>query len=391
MDHVMGGRFRRWTLAALGVLLVMALAACGSTTSSSTSSSSSGGDATASSSSTSAAEKLKVAFVYAGAVDNQGWDTGMDIGRQQLEAELGDQIEVTYKDSVPDGPQDATVIKQLIDDGNKLIFLTSFGQQFAVKELAPKYPDVKFEQVMAMETSENVSNFDASAVEGFYVAGMAAAAAASEPKIGLVGGFPLTNQLAQVNALELGAQSMKPSATVQMVWTNDWNSLPKAQSAAQGLVDSGVKALTQFTTGPGVAPVAKATNTPWVAYEVDQKSYAPDQYLTSVLYNWGPFFIERTKAALDGTWKSGAFFGTMANDTIKLAPWGPAYDKLDQATKDKIQAKIDSFVAGDPVFVGPITDRDGKERVAAGKSPTMAEVGMTDYVVKGVLGTIPKM
>ena len=218
-----------------------------------------------------------------------------------------------------------------------------------------------------------------------------AAAASSEPKLGLVGGFPLTNQLAQLNAFTLGAQAINPEATVQVVWTNDWTSLPKAQSAAQGLVDSGVKGLTHFISGPGVAPVAKATSTPWGGVEAYQGSFAPDQYLTSVLFNWAPYFIEQTKAVIDGTWKSDTFYGNMGTGTVALAPWGAAYEALDQATKDKIQAAADGFAAGNPVFVGPITDRDGKERVPAGANATAAEIATMDYVVPGVLGAIPKL
>ncbi|MFX9600792.1 BMP family ABC transporter substrate-binding protein, partial [Acinetobacter baumannii] len=51
-----------------------------------------------------AADKLKVGFIYLGPVGDLGWTYQHDLGRQALVKELGDKIETTYLENVPEGP-----------------------------------------------------------------------------------------------------------------------------------------------------------------------------------------------------------------------------------------------------------------------------------------------
>lgn len=387
-------------MAVASVVAVAAGAACGTSTSGGSSSAAAGASSAPSSSSSGAASassgssgsgKLKVAFLLNGAVDNHGWDTAMYNGIEAVKSQLGDQIDLTYKASLPDSPQVKQVLQSLIASGTKLIFTTSFGEQTYVMPLAAAHPDVKFVQVEALKLAPNVAGFQDVAPEGFYIGGMVAAAASKKPLLGVVGGFPLSTEIAKTNGFLLGAQKIKPDAKVQVVWTNDWDSLPKAQSAAQGLVSSGAGALTELTTGPGIAPVAASQNIPWLGYEADQQGFAPKTYLGGVFQNWGPYFVAQTKDMLAGTWKSGSYFATVQNGGITFAPWGAAYDSLDPAVKDQIQQAVTDLKSGKlHPFTGPFKDRDGKEMVAAGKVMTPAEIAFMAYPLPGVLGTIPK-
>ena len=389
-------------MAVASVIAVAASAACGTSTSGGSASSAAAGAATSTPSSSSSVAasassgssgsgKLKVAFLLNGAIDNHGWDTAMYNGIEALKSQLGDKIDLTYKASLPDGPQVKPVLQSLIASGTKLIFTTSFGEQTYVMPLAAAHPDVKFVQVEALKLAPNVAGFQDVSPEGFYIGGMVAAAASKKPLLGVVGGFPLVTEIAKTNGFLLGAQKIKPDAKVQVVWTNDWDSLPKAQSAAQGLVSSGAGALTELTTGPGIAPVAASQDIPWLGYEADQKSFAPKTYLGGVLQNWAPYFIAQTKDMLAGTWKSGSYFATVQNGGVSFAPWGSAYDSLDPAVKAKIQQAVTDLKSGKlHPFTGPFKDRDGKAMVAAGKVMTPAEIAFMGYPLPGVLGTIPK-
>src|SRR5579885_1357334 len=74
-----------------------------------------------------AAEPLKVAFVYVGPVTDAGWTHQHDLGRRELEEALGAAIKTTVVESVPEGADAERVIRSLAQQGNRVIFTTSFG------------------------------------------------------------------------------------------------------------------------------------------------------------------------------------------------------------------------------------------------------------------------
>jgi basic membrane protein A len=44
----------------------------------------------------------------------------------------------------------------------------------------------------------------------------------------------------------------------------------------------------------------------------DMIAFGPETQLTSIIDDWGPYYIERVKAVLDGTWESQESWGGMA-------------------------------------------------------------------------------
>jgi len=88
--------------------------------------------------------KFKVAYIYIGPPGDLGWTYEHDRGRKVMEQELGDQVEVTYIESVPEGPDAARVIRQYAQQGYNMIFATSFGYMDPMLEVAQEFPDVYF-------------------------------------------------------------------------------------------------------------------------------------------------------------------------------------------------------------------------------------------------------
>lgn len=351
---------------------------------------SSSADTAASSAAESTGEPLKVALVYNAPVTDQGWNQAFDVARQKLEQTYGDKVAFTWKENVADGAQSGQVMKQLIDEGNTVIVSTSFGYQEEALKLADANPDVTFLQVTALKTAPNLSGFDFNGPEGYYIAGMAAAAAAKDSHLGFIGAFPIPSNLSDINAYTLGAQKIKPDATVSVVWTNDWVDLTKAQNAAQGLVNSGASALAYLTSGPGAAPVAKETNTPWIGFEVDQSARAPDQYVTGVLLDWAPYLQSQIDQIIAGTWQTGYAIGGVKEGVVGPDGWGAAFQAVPAETQQQIEDAVAGLKDGSvSVFAGPITDQNGKVRVADGEVADPAAIQATDYFVEGVDGTIP--
>jgi len=123
-----------------------------------------------------AAEPLKIAFAYIGPVGDGGWTYAHDQARKKLEAEFGNKIQTTYVESVPEGADAERVLRDLVTQGHKLIFGTTFGYMDVMQKLGEEFPDVKFEHATGYKTRENVRTYDSRTYEGAYLAGIVRAA-----------------------------------------------------------------------------------------------------------------------------------------------------------------------------------------------------------------------
>lgn len=338
---------------------------------------------------TDAAGKVKIAFLYAYPVTDLGWDTAMYQGQLAVEKRYGSKVSVTMK-IVPDGPQDKTVEQSLISQGYKMIFATSFAEQTYTIPLAKANPGVKFVQVESASTSANLATYFTEDQDAFYLAGMAAAAVSKKDTIGMVGGFPISDNLAETNGFALGAQAIKPSIRTRVTWTDNWDSVADAQNAASGLINAGAGAIAFLTTGPAPGQTATRAGVPWVGYQAEQKSAGPAQYLTGVLWDMKPFFLQQVGSLLKGDWKTSTYYVTMRNKTVKLDESGKLWAKVPASVKAKIAAKMKGFQNGTAnPFTGPMYTQAGKLVVPKGKSLSSAQVSKMGYLVKGVLGTVP--
>ncbi len=354
---------------ALAMLAAVGVGACG------------GGGTTG----TSSSSTIKAAWIYVGPTADHGWTQAHDEGRKYVEQQLGSTVQTTFKENVPEGPQVATVVEDLIRDGNKIIFGTSFGFQDAMYAEAQKHPDVKFEQATGTKTATNMGEYFGAAEDADYLTGMALGAASKKGKIGFVAPFPIPEVIREINAIALGAQTTHPGATVQVVWTNTWFDPTKEKQAAESLLARGVDAIGQGQDSPATGDAAKAKGIPWSGYDSDQSSYAPDVWLTGTVYHWGPYYARQVKAARDGTWKSDNYYGSIADGMIGLAPFGKS---VPASVQTQINNKMDALKNGSFYeFAGPLKDQSGAVHVPAGKKLTVNELYGMDWFVQGVIGS----
>jgi basic membrane lipoprotein Med (substrate-binding protein (PBP1-ABC) superfamily) len=329
-------------------------------------------------------QPYKVAWIYVGTKNDAGWTKAHDDGRLMVERELGNKVKTTFKESVPEGPQTGVAIEDLIRDGNKLIFATSFGYQDAMAEKAKKYPNVYFEQATGFKLDKNLAEYFGAGEDGDYLAGMAAGAATKNGKLGFVAPFPIPEVIREINAWTLGAQSMRPGASVQVSWTNTWFDPGKEKKAAESLLTAGVDVLGQGQDSPATGEAAKVAGKKWTGYDSDQSSFAPEAWLTGTAYNWGPYYTRRVKAAMDGSWKSESYYGSLKDGFIKLSPFGVSVSADTRAAiEKKKQALIDGTFYE---FTGPLKDQSGAVKVPAGTKMTLEQILTMDWFVQGVIG-----
>ena len=328
---------------------------------------------------------FKVAFIYVGPHNDGGWSQAHEQGRLYVQRHLGSKVQTTYKENVPEGPQVATVIDQLIRDGNQMIFATSFGFQPAMAAAAKKNPNVKFEMATGTIIQKNMAEYYGRGEDAIYLSGIAAGAATKSGTVGYVVPFAIPEVIRHTNAFALGVQKAHPGAKVKIIWTNSWFDPAKEKKAAENLHSAGADVIGQNVDSPSAGQFAESQGVPWVGYDSDAQKFAPKSWLTGAVYNWGPYYLKRVKAAMNGTWKTGNYYGSLKDGFTKLAPYGKG---VSAATKKLIAQQKALIVSGKwNEFSGPIYDQNGKLRIKKGHRPTFNDLYSMSYLVKGVIGS----
>jgi len=333
------------------------------------------------------AAPLNIAFAYVGPVGDGGWTFAHDNARKAIEKEFGDKIKTTFVESVPEGADAERVFRDLVGQGNKLIFGTTFGYMEPMLKVASDTKDVKFEHATGYKTSENMRTYDSRTYEGAYMAGVIAGAMTKSNTLGVVGSVPIPEVLRNINSFTLGAQSVNPKITTKVVWVNEWFSPPKETEAATALINGGADVLFQNTDSPAVLKTAQEKGKRAFGWDSDMTAYGPKAHLASATINWAPYYIKATQEALDGKWTTGqAWWGVKegAIDLVSIAEDVPAETKA-KVEEVKKGLKDGSFV----IWKGPILGQDGKEVVAKDAVADDKFLSGVNFYVKGVEGKVP--
>jgi len=325
----------------------------------------------------------KVAWIYVGPHADGGWSQAHDEGRLYVQKALGSKVQTTYKENIAVGAQFAQTVQSLSAQGYKLIFATSYG--YVTPAVAQKYPNVLFEQATGTYQAKNVAEYFGAAEDTIFLSGMAAGAASKTGNIGYVVPFAIPEVIRHANAFALGAQLTHPGAKIHLVWTNSWFSPPLEKKAAQGLVHAGADVIGQNVDSPAAGAFAESAKVPWVGYDSNAQKFAPKSWLTASVYNWGPYYLKRVQAAMNGTWKSSFYYGSIKDGFTSIAPYGPG---VSAATKAKIASYKKRIENGSYYeFQGPLYDQSGKLRVKKGVKMTVPQLYAMNWLVKGVIGS----
>src|ERR1700678_754166 len=304
-----------------------------------------------------AAEKLKVGVIYVGPIGDLGWSYQHDVGRKAMEKALGDKVETTYLENVPEGPDAERSIEQLVRSGHKLVFTTSFGYMDQTLKVAKKYPKVNFEHATGYKRDKNMSSYSGRFYEGRYIQGQIAAKMSKTGVLGYIVSFPIPEVVSGINATMLGAQSVNPNIKVKIIWVNTWFDPGKEADAAKALLDQGADVIMQHTDSPAAMQIAAARGAYAFGQDSDMIKFGPKAQLTSIIDNWTPYYDERVKAELAGKWTSGDTWGGLKSKLVVMAP----YTNMPDDVKKMATETEAAIVAGTlHPFKCPVVDQDGK-------------------------------
>src|SRR4030081_3559569 len=335
----------------------------------------------------SAADKLKVGFIYLGPVGDLGWTYQHDLGRLAMVKEFGDKVETTFLENVSEGPDSERSIEQLARAGNKLIFTTSFGYMEPTLKVAKKYPNVHFEHATGYKRDKNMSTYSGRFYEGRYIQGIIAAKMSKAGVLGYIGSFPIPEVISGINATMLGAQTINPNIKVKIIWANSWFDPGKEADAAKALLDQGDDVIMQHTDSPAAMQIASERGKLAFGQDSEMIKFGPKSQLTSIMDNWGPYYIERVKAELDGKWASEDVWGGLKSKIVGMAPYT---NKPDDAKK--LAMDTEAAITNGKLFSVkcPVTGQDGKAiECKGGANLDDGQILGMNFYVKGVDDKIP--
>jgi simple sugar transport system substrate-binding protein len=333
------------------------------------------------------AAPLQIGFAYVGPVGDGGWTFAHDNGRKAIEKEFGDKVKTTFVENVPESADAERVMRDLVGQGNKLIFGTTFGYMEPMLKVAADHKDVKFEHATGYKTSENLRTYDSRTYEGAYMAGVIAGAMTKSNTLGVVGSVPIPEVVRNINSFTLGAQSVNPKIKTRVVWVGEWHSPPKETEAATALINGGADILFQNTDSSAVLQTAEKMGKRAFGWDSDMTAYGPKAHLGSAIINWAPYYIKATRDALEGKWTTGQVWWGVKEGAIDMV--SVAAD-VPEATKKRVDEIREGLKAGTfQIWKGPIADNTGKEVLAKDAVADDKFLGGVNFYVKGVEGKVP--
>ena len=338
------------------------------------------------------AKDLVVGFIYVGPKDDYGYNQAHAEGAAIVKSMPG--VKVLEEEKVAETLDVQKTMQSMIElDGATLLFPTSFGYfDPHMLRVAEKYPKIEFRHCGGLWTKgkhpANTGSYFGYIGLGQYLNGIVAGHVSKTKKLGFVAAKPIPQVLQNVNSFTLGARSVDPSITTQVIFTGEWSLPVKEAEAANSLADQGVDVITVHVDGPKVAiETAERRGIYCCGYHANQQKLAPKGYLTGAEWNWASVYRTFVEKAQKGEPLSNFVRGGLAEGFVKMSPYGKAVPEAARKEADAVKGEI--LKGGYAVFKGPLKDNRGREVVASGKAfvETAIELESMDYLVEGVVGS----
>jgi basic membrane protein A and related proteins len=338
-----------------------------------------------------AQKPLVLGFIYVGPRDDYGYNQAHAEAAAILKKMSG--LKVVEEEKVPETVAVEKSMESMINmDGATLVFPTSFGYfDPHMLKMAAKYPNIQFRHCGGLWTDgkhpKNTGSYFGYIDEAQYLAGIVAGATSKSGKLGFVAAKPIPQVLRNVNAFTLGAQSVNPKATTQVIFTGDWSLPVKEAEATNSMIAQGVDVVTCHVDSPKVViETAERAGIYSSGYHCNQAKLAPKGYLTGAEWNWERIYVDMVNAMKAGQAPGNFVRGGLKEGYVRTSAYGPA---AAAAGKDKADAAKAAILGGSlAIFKGPLKDNKGGTVIPAGTSyvATEPKLESMNYLVEGVIG-----
>jgi basic membrane protein A len=327
-----------------------------------------------------AEEDALIAFAYVGPTADEGWTFAHDQGRQAVAAAFP-KLKTSFVENMPYSADASRILRQFVADGSQMVFVNSNYGDF-LYDVAKRAPEVAFYECDGRSPMDNLGTYYVQHWYPSYIAGIAAGMASKTGKLGYVASFPVPSVFSGTNAFLMGARTVNPAATLQAIVINSWFDPQAAAQAGTALIDNGADVLFGIMDEAGYLQVAEARGAKAVMWNTDMRKYGPKAYLTSILVDFGPWYVEQVGKRLKGEWTPSEDILALGKGVDRDA-WGETVTPEIAAAADAVRDKI---MGGWSPFTGEIKDAKGEVKVAAGQTMTERELYEWNWSIEGVSG-----
>lgn len=311
--------------------------------------------------------RTKVGFVLNGKLADHSWGeshyNGLEISAKEL------NLDVVYREEIPEDENCVEVIEDLIADGCKIIICNSFGYGEWELECAEAHPEVYFFHATGVEQRDNLSTYFGRIYQMRYLSGIVAGMQTETNEIGYVAAFPIAEVNRGINAFTLGVRLVNPEATVYVKWSDSWTGEEEnAEATAKLIEDHNIDVLTIHTDAMSPLEIAEERGIWAIGYNLDNSERFPNTFLTAPVWRWEHFYEPRILECLQGKFQGTYYWEGVETGIVDLAPFT---GNVKPGIKEKVEEERSRLMSGTfDVFYGPITDNEGNVRVKEGQSMT---------------------
>ena len=312
-------------------------------------------------------KKIKAGLVTdTGGIDDKSFNQSAWDGLQKAQKTLG--AEVKYTESKANADY-ATNLSRYAQNGYDVVFAVGFLMQDAVKDVAKRYPNVKFAIIDGDAPNlPNVVSIKFREEEGSYLAGALAGLTTKTNTVGFVGGMEMPLIVKFEAGYAAGVKTTNPKAQVKVGYTGQFNDPQKGQELAISQMDAKADIIYHAAgkTGLGVIKAVENRGAGFYAIGVDkdQDGVAPGRVLTSMVKRVDVGVYSVCQEVVEGGFKAGTVVLGIKEEGIALSSMTYTARDVPPAAMAKLEALKKQIVDG---TLKPPTTREEEKTFVAPK------------------------
>ena len=303
-------------------------------------------------------ETEKIGFILSGSVDEHGWNGMHYEGFKASCEKLG--VEMLVKENINEFTGECeNAIHELVAEGASMIVLSSYGYSEEAYDVVQQYPEIAFYGNSSEYHSKNMTSYFCRMYQARYMAGIIAGMKTQTNKIGYVAAMENNEVNRGINAFTLGVKSVKPAASVHVIWTNSWDNEERETKAAKTLIEKvGVDVITYHQNQDYVIQEAERQDIYSIGYHVASKGMS-SKYLTSVVCKWELLYEEVIKQYLQGNANSIENYWIGIDSKYDVVGLSEYSEEVTPDIVEKVEEAMNTMHAGKDIFSGIIYDNLG--------------------------------
>ena len=326
-------------------------------------------------------EQAVIGFGHVGPISDEGWTSSHHQGLLAVKQAFP-QAKFLEVESIPYSADATRTFRQFVAQGAHIVFVTSeYGD--LLRGVSDRAPNTAWMECNGHSAGSNRGWYYIKHWLPSYVTGVAAGLISKSGKLGYVGSMPVPTVFCGVNAFLMGARSVNPAATMQVIVINSWFDPQAAAQAGTALIDNGCDVLFGVTDEAAYLQVAEKRGARAVMWNTDVRRYGPKAYVSSIVLDWNKFYVAQAKARIEGTWTPGEAALLGMGEGVDRDAWG---DSVPGPVREQADAMRTKLLAGHNPFAGEIKDASGKVRIPAGQAMTDMELYGWSWPIEGVSG-----